>query len=1223
MAKNVHLVSWNACGVTSFAKLASLQAYVFKHRPHVVLLQEAFVGPHDHRQAPSLAGYVSYSHNVRNGLLTYIHSSLQHRLLYTSQDPDTTYQLFEVSIGNGRFQVCNVYCAPGLLNVSALPPPTDLGTIYMGDFNSRHPDLGDLSALNRNGRQLLQYIHRNHLTRWDTGGATHSRGGTLDHILTAGLVAAQVRCSSIPALFSDHVALGFWYSVPTTHAAYNHRLRISIPPKYCPNYIAYMSSILPSFDLTSPEAFYSALVTATQDFFSRYVSRPHIQRRYNACPWTLDNRIRQAERTASEAGLLFQAAPTADHLRQYQASRDDLVNIQGCVRTESWQNFTDNINQQTSVGTMWQMIRRVTRRMPATALHHSPGTLAQGLIDGWAGQSQVASLPDQVREALLARAGHRALRLVGALLEEDVEDATPITEGELRRALARGNSTAPGDDGITYSVLRLLQQVPGNPLLHLYNFCFSLGYVPSAWTRSTIVPIPKPGTDKFRPISLTSCFCKVMERILLTRLMHRLQPLLSPRLFGFLPRRSTHHCLLDLYSRLSPSSVVAFIDLKSAFDVANRDVILDQLVDFGVRGRLLRWVRGYLTNRTARVFYKGAYSTTKSFDLGTPQGGVLSPFLFNVLMHRLLSQLPGDVPDTTITCYADDICIHSSSPHRLQQFLHAFSVSASNCGLIISTDKSRIYTTRNPRLLPDFTIGDNVIPLCRQYLYLGAPVCLPRTVRAQRVHPIIQDLLDRLHRRLAPLKWLVNNTSGISIPVARTVYIAFIRSVIDYLSPALIQLPQEALKPLEKFQNKAMRLILGCPVSTRIVNMATELSLPPVIDRIYATVTRVTLKCLHYPQVVPHFSRTVRTALQPHSRPPPLQAGGRLLIKTVASLLQSLDFTIPEAEVFLDPPPWMVPTPMVSYTPTSTSAVPALQRQLALEAIAAMSSACPPLKHLYTDGSLQTDGAAGCAIFSPEIQPPPGGWVGRRLTSPASSTYCELHGILDAVSLLCQRGLHGLVICDSKSALQALSSPKPLDVIVPKILSFLALCHRRALVIQFLWIPSHIGITHSDHVDRLAKAACRLPCRDDVPSPSLSCCLSRVRANAFLSTSRDRALQRAQSVTIQHYDAFRHQRYKYRRRGLMVRRHNVLAARLRLGYRPVWQVAGTEDAPHFSSCLLCDAPNGNNLHHYCLVCPAVDGLLPRGLPLTDVCRYLLSDDHLDDVLTLYPRFGGC
>lgn len=145
-----------------------------------------------------------------------------------------------------------------------------------------------------------------------------------------------------------------------------------------------------------------------------------------------------------------------------------------------------------------------------------------------------------------------------------------ITQQELHRALARGRVTVPGDEGSTYSMLRLLQKVPYNPLLTLYNLCYSQGYVSAAWTRSTIVPIPKPGTDKFRLISLTSCFTKVMERILLSYLLFSLKDVLSPRPFGFLPHPSTQHCLTELYTSLSLNSVVAFKDLKSVFDVANR-----------------------------------------------------------------------------------------------------------------------------------------------------------------------------------------------------------------------------------------------------------------------------------------------------------------------------------------------------------------------------------------------------------------------------------------------------------------------------------------------------------------------------------------------------------------------------------------------------------------------------------------------------------------------------
>ncbi|MPC33903.1 hypothetical protein E2C01_027271 [Portunus trituberculatus] len=128
-----------------------------------------------------------------------------------------------------------------------------------------------------------------------------------------------------------------------------------------------------------------------------------------------------------------------------------------------------------------------------------------------------------------------------ALVQPDDDNGVPITKGELLRALSKGKASSPGDDGVTYAVLRLLQKVPGNPLLRLFDLCLRDGHLPQAWTSSTILPISEPCTTNSGP----------------SLLLH--------------PFASTHHCLVDLYSCLSRDSVLAFVDLKSPFDVANRD----------------------------------------------------------------------------------------------------------------------------------------------------------------------------------------------------------------------------------------------------------------------------------------------------------------------------------------------------------------------------------------------------------------------------------------------------------------------------------------------------------------------------------------------------------------------------------------------------------------------------------------------------------------------------
>ncbi|RUM30837.1 MAG: hypothetical protein DSY42_03735, partial [Aquifex sp.] len=384
---------------------------------------------------------------------------------------------------------------------------------------------------------------------------------------------------------------------------------------------------------------------------------------------------------------------------------------------------------------------------------------------------------------------------------------------------------------------------------------------------------------------------------------------------------------------------------------------------------------------------------------------------------------------------------------------------------------------------------------------------------------------------------------------------------VDYLSPALIQLLRAALEPLEKFQNRLMRIILGCPMSTRIVNMRTELRLPPLVERIYSNVTRLTIKCLHFPHLSPNYSQLIRTSLRPNSPVPPILPSGRALINTVSSMLRSLNLAVVIADVPPGPPPWMLPVPEVSFTPTSKSDLPSLQLQLALEHVATVTSSMTSPSRLYTDGSLQPAGAAGSAVFSPDLEPPAGGWVGRRLRDHSSSTLCELYAILDAVSLTCQRGVNAVIICDSKPALQSLSSVQPThSTVVQQILSFLALLSHRNLTVKFLWVPSHVGLRHNETVDRLAKEACLLPLRGVERTLSLTCCLSRVRSATLVPVRRRREAERPHSVSINHYESVCCNKYSYRRQGLMVRRHNVVSARLRLGYRPPWQI-GVQKIP--------------------------------------------------------------
>ncbi|KAK7081288.1 hypothetical protein SK128_006248 [Halocaridina rubra] len=96
---------------------------------------------------------------------------------------DSDAQLYILSWNSCGIKLPSKLAAVKILNIVSVPPPAARGMVYIGDFNTRHPALGDLSGTeNHSGARLIEFIRAKHLSQWDTGGAMYSQGGTLDQI---------------------------------------------------------------------------------------------------------------------------------------------------------------------------------------------------------------------------------------------------------------------------------------------------------------------------------------------------------------------------------------------------------------------------------------------------------------------------------------------------------------------------------------------------------------------------------------------------------------------------------------------------------------------------------------------------------------------------------------------------------------------------------------------------------------------------------------------------------------------------------------------------------------------------------------------------------------------------------------------------------------------------------------------------------------------------------
>ena len=220
---------------------------------------------------------------------------------------------------------------------------------------------------------------------------------------------------------------------------------------------------------------------------------------------------------------------------------------------------------------------------------------------------------------------------------------------------------APGPDAIYPFILKSFADLLCVPLAIIFNKSFYEGIVPSDWKRANVSPIFKKGVrslpGNYRPVSLTSVVCKVMESIIRDYIVKHFDDnnMIRDSQHGF---RQHHSCLTNLLEfmedmtsaidRGRPVDVI-FLDFQKAFDKVPHKRLLLKLNSFGIKGNLLRWIQKWLHGREQRVVINGCSSVWKNVTSGVPQGSVLGPLLFLAYINDL-----DNIVISTVKKFADD-----------------------------------------------------------------------------------------------------------------------------------------------------------------------------------------------------------------------------------------------------------------------------------------------------------------------------------------------------------------------------------------------------------------------------------------------------------------------------------------------------------------------------------------------------------------------------------------
>ena len=419
-----------------------------------------------------------------------------------------------------------------------------------------------------------------------------------------------------------------------------------------------------------------------------------------------------------------------------------------------------------------------------------------------------------------------------------IEDIHITTQGVLNLLQNQNTNKATGPDGLSAHFLKSAASSIAPLLAYFFELTLRQGILPNDWRTAHVSPIFKKGdrslASNYRPVSLTSICCKIMEHILFKHIIQHLQTnnVLSDAQHGFQRRRSTETqlllCIHDFVTGIDNchQTDAILLDFSKAFDVVPHRRLLHKLEHYGIRGNLHNWISHFLRNRTQRVVIEGHSSSVVPVSSGVPQGSVLGPLLFLVYINDLPT-----VVSSTSRLFADDSLVYRitntvKEQQHLQNDLNKLQIWESDWLMKFHPEKCEVLQVglKKVKLPSIYKIHDKALNSVSSAKYLGVQV---NSKLDWNDH--INMIIKKANSTLAFLRRNLNNCPT---EVKSTSYKTMVRPILEYASTVWCPHKLSHINNLEKVQRRAARFCTGdYRRMSSVTEMLKDLNWPPLQTR--------------------------------------------------------------------------------------------------------------------------------------------------------------------------------------------------------------------------------------------------------------------------------------------------------------------------------------------------------------------------------------------------------